>query len=187
MTKRVLVVEDNELNLKLFCDLLRAHGFQTEPVRDGRDAYGRARAFQESFGGKLVGKAEKKEGLASYTFKRIVGSRTVQVVVKRSDPMRFDNIMLAMGPAETYPRTVVSGRLDYDYETGNYYTDGITFRYVENMEEVLSIALMPPEAPAEPETSPEKSSPEKPPEKSGAREIPVSTPARRRAPPAPRA
>lgn len=45
MTKRVLVVEDNELNLKLFCDLLRAHGFETEPVRDGRDAYGRARAF----------------------------------------------------------------------------------------------------------------------------------------------
>ncbi|MBO9581757.1 MAG: response regulator [Sphingobium sp.] len=45
MTKRVLVVEDNELNLKLFCDLLRAHGFETEAVRDGRDAYGRARAF----------------------------------------------------------------------------------------------------------------------------------------------
>ncbi len=34
MTKRVLVVEDNELNLKLFCDLLRAHGHEAEPVRD---------------------------------------------------------------------------------------------------------------------------------------------------------
>ncbi len=45
MAKRVLVVEDNELNLKLFCDLLRAHGFQTEPVRDGREAVARARAF----------------------------------------------------------------------------------------------------------------------------------------------
>lgn len=45
VTKRVLVVEDNELNLKLFCDLLRAHGFETEAVRDGRDAYERARAF----------------------------------------------------------------------------------------------------------------------------------------------
>lgn len=43
--KRVLVVEDNELNLKLFCDLLAAHGFETDAVRDGRDAYGRARAF----------------------------------------------------------------------------------------------------------------------------------------------
>ena len=45
VAKRVLVVEDNELNLKLFCDLLRAHGFVAEPVRDGREAVGRARTF----------------------------------------------------------------------------------------------------------------------------------------------
>jgi two-component system cell cycle response regulator DivK len=45
VAKRVLVVEDNELNLKLFCDLLRAHGFLTEPVRDGRDAVALAREF----------------------------------------------------------------------------------------------------------------------------------------------
>jgi two-component system cell cycle response regulator DivK len=45
VAKRVLVVEDNELNLKLFCDLLRAHGFATEPVKDGRDAVAAARAF----------------------------------------------------------------------------------------------------------------------------------------------
>ena len=43
--KRVLVVEDNELNLRLFCDLLSAHGYQTEPVRDGRDALARAKDF----------------------------------------------------------------------------------------------------------------------------------------------
>ncbi|WP_336957747.1 response regulator [Sphingobium aquiterrae] len=46
MGKRVLVVEDNELNLKLFCDLLRAHGHETMPVRDGREAIDQARAFQ---------------------------------------------------------------------------------------------------------------------------------------------
>ncbi|MHA6722117.1 response regulator [Sphingomonas sp. RS2018] len=45
MAKRVLVVEDNELNLKLFCDLLRAHDFDVEPVRDGREAVARAKAF----------------------------------------------------------------------------------------------------------------------------------------------
>lgn len=45
MAKRVLVVEDNELNLKLFCDLLRAHGFATEPVSDGREAVAKARSF----------------------------------------------------------------------------------------------------------------------------------------------
>ena len=45
MAKKVLVVEDNELNLKLFCDLLRAHDYETAPVRDGREAVERARDF----------------------------------------------------------------------------------------------------------------------------------------------
>jgi two-component system cell cycle response regulator DivK len=45
VAKKVLVVEDNELNLKLFCDLLRAHDYAVEPVRDGREAVARARAF----------------------------------------------------------------------------------------------------------------------------------------------
>jgi two-component system cell cycle response regulator DivK len=44
--QKILVVEDNELNLKLFCDLLRAHGYEAEPVRDGREAVGRARSFR---------------------------------------------------------------------------------------------------------------------------------------------
>ena len=43
--RKVFVVEDNELNLKLFCDLLAAHGFEVEPMRDGHDAVERARAF----------------------------------------------------------------------------------------------------------------------------------------------
>jgi len=43
--QKILVVEDNELNLKLFCDLLRAHGYAAEPVRDGREAVERIRAF----------------------------------------------------------------------------------------------------------------------------------------------
>ena len=45
MGQKILVVEDNELNCRLFCDLLRAHGFVPEPVRDGREAVERTRAF----------------------------------------------------------------------------------------------------------------------------------------------
>jgi two-component system cell cycle response regulator DivK len=40
-----MVVEDNELNLKLFCDLLRAHAYVAEPVRDCREAIATARSF----------------------------------------------------------------------------------------------------------------------------------------------
>ena len=43
MAKRILVVEDNDLNRKLFCDLLKANGFTVEPVADGREAIERTR------------------------------------------------------------------------------------------------------------------------------------------------
>ncbi len=41
----MLVVEDNDLNRKLFCDLLRAHDYAPEPVGDGRQALDTARSF----------------------------------------------------------------------------------------------------------------------------------------------
>jgi len=109
------------------------------PLRIAVDAVGKAPAFTDNFGGRLMGKAEKKEGLASYTFNRVVGNRKVSVTIKASDPMRFENLILAKGPAETYPRTTVSGRLDYDYETGNWITDGIKFRYTLDGKEVEDI------------------------------------------------
>jgi two-component system cell cycle response regulator DivK len=45
VAKRILVVEDNDLNRKLFCDLLRAKGFEVEPVADGREAIDKTRLF----------------------------------------------------------------------------------------------------------------------------------------------
>ena len=45
MTKRILVVEDNDLNRKLFCDVLLASGFSVEPVADGNRAIEAARNF----------------------------------------------------------------------------------------------------------------------------------------------
>ena len=38
MTKTVMIVEDNELNMKLFNDLLRANGYITLPMRNGYEA-----------------------------------------------------------------------------------------------------------------------------------------------------
>jgi two-component system cell cycle response regulator DivK len=43
MTKKVLIVEDNELNMKLFHDLLEAHGVHTVETKDGRDVLDLAR------------------------------------------------------------------------------------------------------------------------------------------------
>jgi two-component system, cell cycle response regulator DivK len=43
MQKTVLVVEDNELNMKLFNDLLEAHGYRVVQTRDGLSALEMAR------------------------------------------------------------------------------------------------------------------------------------------------
>ena len=42
---RILIVEDNALNIKLFCDLLAAHGHEPEAVTDSRNALDAARQF----------------------------------------------------------------------------------------------------------------------------------------------
>ena len=43
MTKTVMIVEDNDLNMKLFHDLLDAHGYQTLQTRNGMEALALAR------------------------------------------------------------------------------------------------------------------------------------------------
>ncbi|GHB48433.1 response regulator [Pseudovibrio japonicus] len=46
MQKTVLIVEDNELNMKLFNDLLEAHGYATLQSRNGMEALELARAHK---------------------------------------------------------------------------------------------------------------------------------------------
>ena len=42
---KILIVEDNALNIKLFCDLLAAHGHEPQAVTDTRQALDAARDF----------------------------------------------------------------------------------------------------------------------------------------------
>jgi two-component system cell cycle response regulator DivK len=46
LSKTVLIVEDNELNMKLFRDLLEAHGYKTLQTRNGIEALSLARAHR---------------------------------------------------------------------------------------------------------------------------------------------
>ena len=100
------------------------------------DAIGKAPAFTDKFGGKLIGKGKKADRDDLYP---PAAGKQVKVEVKNSDPMRFESLALAMGPAQSYPRTVVNGNLDYDYETGNYYTNGIRFIYQLNGKEMEDV------------------------------------------------
>src|SRR4051812_10061124 len=46
MAKTVLIVEDNELNMKLFRDLLEAHGYQTVGTSNGYEALDLVRSLR---------------------------------------------------------------------------------------------------------------------------------------------
>ncbi len=105
-------------------------GAADSPLRIAVDAIGRAQAFTDRFGGRLVGKGKKPANAVTYI--RQLAGKEVKVEVKNTDPMRFESLALAQGPAQSYPRSTVNGNLDYDYETGNYYTNGIRFAYNSN-------------------------------------------------------
>jgi hypothetical protein len=94
------------------------------------DAIGRAPAFTDNFGGRLLGKGKKPSGVISYI--RKVQGKEIKMEVKNSDPMKFENLLIAAGPSQNYPKVTVNGNLDYDYETGNWLTNGIRFTYSYN-------------------------------------------------------
>lgn len=106
------------------------------PMRVAIDQIGSVSAFTDMFAGRLVGKADKKESLSSQIYTRMIGDKQIKITVKKSDPMKFQNIQLAKGPVSSYPQTSVNGSLDYDYETSNYLTDGITLSYALDGKEI---------------------------------------------------
>ena len=54
MTKKVLIVEDNELNMKLFHDLLDAQGYETLQTREGLQALSIAREHRPDLNLKAI-------------------------------------------------------------------------------------------------------------------------------------
>ncbi len=114
-------------------------GTSDSAVRVQINAIGSQPAFVDKFGGKLIGKSKQDEGLSAYTYRRLIGGKQVEFKVTKIDPMKFEDLELAKGPSTNYPHTTVNGRLDYDYETGNWLTDGITFSYNENGKDVKDV------------------------------------------------
>lgn len=122
-------------------DLTGGTGEGTSPLRIDVQTVGKIGAFKDFFGGKMIGKAEKKDNLLTRNYKRYVQGKEVSVTVTQTDPITFQGVELAKGPVENCPRTRVNGSLDYDYETGNWYANNIKFNYTldgTDMEDIVS-------------------------------------------------
>ena len=90
------------------------------------------REFQGRFGGRILGKRKGNEEsvtakLRRYT--RFFGGKMITIEKSNLDPLGFQDLILPGGPLDSYPETKVTGNLDYDYETGNWLTNGISFEY----------------------------------------------------------
>ncbi|MEY3220159.1 MAG: hypothetical protein RIT27_1516 [Pseudomonadota bacterium] len=107
------------------------------------DTIGNAQGFTDKFGGSLVGKQDKGEGwqekLTSFTFERVIGKKKVKLEAKKVEPLQFKEVELAKGPSSIYPHTVVNGRMNFDYQTGNWYIDNLHFKYNLDGKEVEDV------------------------------------------------
>jgi hypothetical protein len=111
------------------------------PLRIAVSAVGKSPAFEDKFSGQLadskggvakgglVGDALQSAKSTSATFMRKIGKKEVKIELKNVQVVKFENLVLAKGPVETYPTTTVNGSLTFDYDTGNWLTDGIKFKY----------------------------------------------------------
>lgn len=86
-------------------------------------------ALNDQFGGRFYGKPEDKSKLSAASFKRMINGKEVEYKYQ-ADPLRFDGLIVAEGPDKgRYTRSTVTGSLDYDRATGNYFAKNLRSAY----------------------------------------------------------
>jgi hypothetical protein len=85
--------------------------------------------LNDEFGGRFYGKPEDKSKLSVESFKRMWNGKEIEYKYQ-ADPPRFDGLVLAEGPDKgRYTRCTVTGSLDYDRGTGNYFAKNLKMNY----------------------------------------------------------
>jgi two-component system, cell cycle response regulator DivK len=102
MAKTVLIVEDNELNMKLFRDLLEAHGYQTSGTSNGFEALDLVRKLRPDLilmDIQLPG----MDGLAAITqLRQDDATRTIPVIALTALAMKGDEERIRAGGFDGY-------------------------------------------------------------------------------------
>lgn len=102
MSKTVLIVEDNELNMKLFHDLLDAHGYQTLQTRDGMEALSLARQHHPDLILMDIQLPEVSGLEVTKWIKEDEGLRTIPVIAVTAFAMKGDEEKMRDGGCEAY-------------------------------------------------------------------------------------
>ncbi|MFN3892817.1 MAG: response regulator [Beijerinckiaceae bacterium] len=102
MTKTVLIVEDNELNMKLFNDLLEAHGYRTVQTRDGKEAVPLAREHRPDLILMDIQLPEVSGLQVTQWLKEDASLRDIPVIAVTAFAMKGDEEKIRQGGCEAY-------------------------------------------------------------------------------------
>lgn len=111
MSKTVLIVEDNELNMKLFNDLLEASGYTTVKTRDGRTVLELARAHKPNLIIMDIQLPEISGLTITKRLKEDAGLKAIPVMAVTAFAMRGDEQKMREGGCEAYLSKPISVRI----------------------------------------------------------------------------
>ena len=102
MPKTVLIVEDNELNMKLFNDLFEAHGYRTVQTRNGLEALDLAREHRPDLILMDIQLPEVSGLDVTRWLKEDDDLKTIPVVAVTAFAMKGDEERIRQGGCEAY-------------------------------------------------------------------------------------
>ncbi|HYZ40231.1 MAG TPA: response regulator [Stellaceae bacterium] len=100
--KRVLIVEDNDLNMKLFNDLLVAHGYGTLQTKDGVEALKLAREYHPDLILMDIQLPEVSGLQVTQWLKEDEQLRTIPIIAVTAFAMKGDEEKIRDGGCEAY-------------------------------------------------------------------------------------
>jgi len=107
-SKSVLIVEDNELNMKLFHDLLDAHGYRTIQTRNGLDTLALAREHRPDLVLMDIQLPEVSGLEVTRWLKEDEELRNIPVVAVTAFAMKGDEERIRSGGCEAYVSKPIS-------------------------------------------------------------------------------
>jgi two-component system, cell cycle response regulator DivK len=102
MRKKVLIVEDNDLNMKLFNDLLLAHGYGTLQTKDGVEALNLARQHRPDLILMDIQLPEVSGLQVTQWIKQDADLRTIPIIAVTAFAMKGDEEKIRDGGCEAY-------------------------------------------------------------------------------------